>query len=74
LDPLSGHQEILFSNENQTVTCDSYEHRVVLGNIGFSRGVHYWEINIDRYQNNADIAFGIARSDVSKDKMLGKYN
>jgi tripartite motif-containing protein 9/67 len=56
------------------VTCDSYEHRVVLGNIGFSRGVHYWEINIDRYQNNADIAFGIARSDVSKDKMLGKYN
>ncbi|CAG2106729.1 unnamed protein product, partial [Medioppia subpectinata] len=72
LDPLSAHPDIIITNENQTFTCDSYEHRVVLANMAFSRGVHYWEINVDRYQNNADIALGIARADVSKDKMIGK--
>ncbi|XP_054169208.1 E3 ubiquitin-protein ligase TRIM9-like [Oppia nitens] len=71
LDPLSAHSDIVISNENHTFTCDSYEHRVVLANIAFSRGVHYWEITVDRYLNNADIALGIARIDVSKDKMLG---
>ncbi|XP_067142023.1 E3 ubiquitin-protein ligase TRIM9-like isoform X1 [Centruroides vittatus] len=72
LDPSSCRPDIVLSNDNQTVTCDSYEHRVILGNIGFSRGVHYWEITVDRYDNNADPAFGIARFDVSKDQMLGK--
>lgn len=71
MDTTTAHPDIRFSNENQTVTCDSYEHRVALGSIGFSRGVHYWEITIDRYDNNADPAFGIARFDVSKDSMLG---
>ncbi|KFM69617.1 E3 ubiquitin-protein ligase TRIM9, partial [Stegodyphus mimosarum] len=45
-DPITAHPEIVLSNENLTVTCDSYEHRVVLGNIGFSRGIHYWEVTI----------------------------
>ena len=61
----------MISNENFTVTCDNFEHRVAIGNVGFSRGIHYWEITIERYQNNADIAFGIARCQVAKDKMLG---
>lgn len=69
---MSAHSEIIISNGNQSVTCDSYEHRIVLANMGFSRGVHYWEVSVDRYLNNADIAFGIARSNVAKDKMLGK--
>ncbi|XP_022244342.1 E3 ubiquitin-protein ligase TRIM9-like isoform X1 [Limulus polyphemus] len=73
LDPMSSHPDIvLLTNENHTVTCDSYEHRVVLGNIGFSRGVHYWEFTMDRLGNNTDPAFGIARFDVAKDLMLGK--
>lgn len=73
-DPVTAHPEIVLSNENLTVSCDSYEHRVVLGNIGFSRGIHYWEVTIVKYDNNADPAFGIARFDVVKDLMLGKLN
>lgn len=73
-DPVTAHPEIVLSNENLTVSCDSYEHRVVLGSIGFSRGIHYWEVTINKYDNNADPAFGIARFDVIKDQMLGKYD
>ncbi|XP_076311736.1 E3 ubiquitin-protein ligase TRIM9-like [Tachypleus tridentatus] len=74
LDPVSAHPDIVLTNENQTVTCDSYEHRVALGNVGFSRGIHYWEFFVDRLGNNTDPAFGIARFDVVKDLMLGKDN
>ncbi|KAM9355438.1 E3 ubiquitin-protein ligase TRIM9 isoform 4-T4 [Pholidichthys leucotaenia] len=71
-DPASAHPDIIFSNDNLTVTCNSYDDRVVMGNSAFSRGVHYWEMTVDRYDNHPDPAFGIARSDVLKDVMLGK--
>ncbi|XP_013776300.1 E3 ubiquitin-protein ligase TRIM9-like [Limulus polyphemus] len=72
LDPVTAHPDIILSNENQTVTCDSYEHRVVLGSLGFSQGVHYWEFTVDKYNTNADAGFGVATLDVAKDMMLGK--
>ncbi|KAM9341370.1 E3 ubiquitin-protein ligase TRIM9 isoform 6-T6 [Symphorus nematophorus] len=71
-DPASAHPDIILSNDNLTVTCNSYDDRVVVGNSAFSRGVHYWEMTIDRYDNHPDPAFGIARADVLKDVMLGK--
>ncbi|XP_053290516.1 E3 ubiquitin-protein ligase TRIM9 isoform X10 [Pleuronectes platessa] len=71
-DPASAHPDIIFSNDNLTVSCNSYDDRVVMGNSAFSRGVHYWEMTIDRYDNHPDPAFGIARGDVLKDVMLGK--
>ncbi|KAM9294134.1 E3 ubiquitin-protein ligase TRIM9 isoform 1-T1 [Gastrophryne carolinensis] len=71
-DPGSAHSDIIFSNDNFTVTCNSYDDRVVLGNTGFSKGVHYWELTIDRYDNHPDPAFGVARIEVLKDVMLGK--
>ncbi|XP_029586761.1 E3 ubiquitin-protein ligase TRIM9 isoform X3 [Salmo trutta] len=71
-DPTSAHPDIILSNDNLTVTCNSYDDRVVMGNSGFSRGVHYWEITVDRYDNHPDPAFGVARVDVLKDVMLGK--
>lgn len=71
-DPTTAHPDIILSNDNLTVTCNSYDDRVVLGNSAFSRGVHYWEMTLDRYDNHPDPAFGIARSDVRKDVMLGK--
>ncbi|XP_044870093.1 E3 ubiquitin-protein ligase TRIM9 isoform X6 [Mauremys mutica] len=71
-DPGSAHSDILFSNDNLTVTCNSYDDRIVLGKTGFSKGLHYWELSIDRYDNHPDPAFGVARVDVLKDVMLGK--
>ncbi|XP_055014775.1 E3 ubiquitin-protein ligase TRIM9 [Boleophthalmus pectinirostris] len=71
-DPASAHPDILFSNDNLTVTCSSYDDRVVMGGVAFSRGVHYWEMTLDRYDNHPDPAFGVARADVLKDTMLGK--
>lgn len=56
-----------------SASCEGYEHRVVLSSVGFSRGVHYWELTIDRYHSDTDPAFGIARADVSRDQMLGKF-
>lgn len=63
---------MMFMNNNQTVTADGWEHCVALGSVGFSRGVHYWEFTIDKYTADTDPAFGVARIDVARDKMLGK--
>lgn len=61
-----------FSNDNATVSADGWEHRVALGSVGFSRGVHYWEFTVDKYTADTDPAFGVARIDVARDKMLGE--
>uniref|UniRef100_A0A665URX9 Tripartite motif containing 67 n=1 Tax=Echeneis naucrates TaxID=173247 RepID=A0A665URX9_ECHNA len=71
-DPTSAHRDIVLTNENQTVTCNSYDDRVVLGTAAFSKGIHYWEVRIDRYDNHPDPAFGVARINTMKDMMLGK--
>ncbi|TKS76215.1 E3 ubiquitin-protein ligase TRIM9 [Collichthys lucidus] len=62
-DPSTAHRDIVLSNENQTVSCNSYDDRV---------GTHYWEVSIDRYDNHPDPAFGVARINTMKDMMLGK--
>jgi hypothetical protein len=72
LDPITAHQDVLFSNDNMTVTSSSFDDRVVLGSVGLSRGVHYWEISIDRYENNKDPSFGIALQNVARDRMIGR--
>ena len=72
LDPETTHPEIIVSNDNLTATCSSFEHRVILGTVGFAKGVHYWEVTIDRYDSNADPAIGIARFDATKEQMLGE--
>uniref|UniRef100_A0A096ME31 Tripartite motif containing 67 n=3 Tax=Poecilia TaxID=8080 RepID=A0A096ME31_POEFO len=71
-DPTSAHRDIVLSNENQTATCSSYDDRVVLGTAAFSKGTHYWEVTIDRYDNHPDPAFGVARINTMKEMMLGK--
>ncbi|XP_045603701.1 E3 ubiquitin-protein ligase TRIM9 [Procambarus clarkii] len=66
------HPDHTISENGFTISCDSYEHRVALGSVGFSRGVHYWEFNIEKYDGNADIAFGLSRIDICKEMILGK--
>uniref|UniRef100_A0AB74NKG8 Tripartite motif-containing 9 n=1 Tax=Penaeus monodon TaxID=6687 RepID=A0AB74NKG8_PENMO len=68
----SSHPDVTISATGFTVSCDSYEHRVVLGSVGFSRGAHYWEYTLERYDGNADIAFGLGRIDICKEMTLGK--
>ncbi|XP_020807177.1 E3 ubiquitin-protein ligase TRIM9 isoform X2 [Drosophila serrata] len=63
---------LIFSKNNATVSVEGWEHRVALGSVGFSRGVHYWEFTIDNYTADTDPAFGVARIDVARNKMLGK--
>ncbi|XP_028903233.1 tripartite motif-containing protein 67 isoform X2 [Ornithorhynchus anatinus] len=71
-DPNTAHRDIVLSNDNQTATCSSYDDRVVLGTAAFSKGVHYWQLHVDRYDSHPDPAFGVARANVAKDMMLGK--
>ncbi|XP_067097910.1 E3 ubiquitin-protein ligase TRIM9 [Osmerus mordax] len=71
-DQSSAHRDIVLTNDNQTVSCSSYDDRVVLGTAAFSKGVHYWELSVDRYDNHPDPAFGVARINTVKDMMLGK--
>lgn len=54
------------------MSVEGWEHCVALGSVGFSRGIHYWEFTIDKYTADTDPAFGVARIDVARDKMLGK--
>ncbi|XP_055375833.1 E3 ubiquitin-protein ligase TRIM9 [Condylostylus longicornis] len=63
---------LVFSKNNSTVSVEGWEHRVALGSVGFSRGIHYWEFTIDNYIADTDPAFGVARIDVNRNKMLGK--
>lgn len=72
LDPATAHPDIVLTNDNATTTCTSFDDRVVLGNIGFSRGCHYWEVTIDRYDGNPDPAVGVALGSTIKDSILGK--
>lgn len=46
---------------------------MALGSVGFSRGIHYWEFTVDKYTMDTDPAFGVARIDVNRNKMLGKW-
>lgn len=73
LEPCLSSSDICFlSDGNNTITCEGFEHRVAVGNIGFSNGVHYWQFTIDRYDSDTDPSFGVAVAGVSKDLMLGK--
>jgi len=67
LDPATAHDDVLFSNDNLTATTNSFDDRVVLGSVGVSRGVHRWQLTVDRYENNKDPAFGVATRDVARD-------
>ncbi|EDO41245.1 predicted protein [Nematostella vectensis] len=72
LDLETAHPDIILSNDNNTATCTSFDDRVVLGGAGFSKGCHYWEVTIDRYDGNPDPAMGVAFIDTIKDSILGK--
>ena len=71
-DPALSSANVTFANKNTTVTGNGVDVSVVLGNLGFSKGVHYWEVTIDRLEGNPDPSFGVARLHSRKDIMLGE--
>jgi tripartite motif-containing protein 9/67 len=46
-------RQILLTNDCCTVTGTSIDYRTVLGSVTFSKGIHYWEVSVDRYDGNA---------------------
>lgn len=71
LTPCEQTSDIRLSNELMSLTSTSKEYRCVLGSIGFSRGIHYWEVTIDKHNSNADIVVGVAQAPVNRLTMLG---
>ncbi|PIC24820.1 hypothetical protein B9Z55_017992 [Caenorhabditis nigoni] len=65
-------RDMILSNECATLCGNTLEHRTVLGSIAFSKGVHYWEVTVDRHDGHADIVIGVAQPAVNRNLMLGK--
>lgn len=57
--------------EGLSARAGGWQPRVALADQPLARGVHYWRVRVDHYDGDADPAFGIARADVARDKMLG---
>ena len=57
--------------EGLSARAGGWQARVALADAPLARGLHYWRLRLDHYDGDADPAFGIARADVARDKMLG---
>lgn len=71
-EPRLSGADLLYLDDNRTVTGTGFDHRVAVGSVGFSRGIHYWEVTVDEYTADADPSIGVCRIDVCRDMMLGK--
>lgn len=65
---------VTLSADGLSASAGGWQPRVALADQPLARGLHYWRLRIDRYDGDADPAFGVARADVARDKMLGEYN
>lgn len=62
---------LAIGSEGLVARASGWQPRVALADQPLARGLHYWRLRIDDYDGDADPAFGIARADVARDKMLG---
>ncbi|KAM3964161.1 E3 ubiquitin-protein ligase Trim9 [Aphomia sociella] len=67
----SGDGGVSLSADGLSARASGWQPRVALADQPLARGLHYWRLRIDQYDGDADPAFGIARADVARDKMLG---
>lgn len=67
----SGALGLALSADGLSASAGGWQPRVALADQPLARGVHYWRLRLDAYDGDADPAFGIARADVARDKMLG---
>ncbi|KAI4463140.1 e3 ubiquitin-protein ligase trim36-related [Holotrichia oblita] len=57
-DPILSGPGLQYSEDSTRVTGEGWEYRVALGSVGFSRGIHYWEFTVDKFDADTDPAFG----------------
>lgn len=58
------------SNNNMTVyKPKTFEFQTVIGNLKMSSGRHYWEIKIDKYEDEEALYVGIMKERISKDEL-----
>ncbi|CAH8446445.1 unnamed protein product [Heterobilharzia americana] len=69
--PPSSINGLKLTSDGCTVSAQGdLEDRVLLGDIGLSDGIHYWEWHIEQYDGRGQPSFGIALAQVSRDRML----
>ncbi|PAV86874.1 hypothetical protein WR25_07109 [Diploscapter pachys] len=68
----SSQRDMQLSNDCATLTGSTLEFRTILGSISFSKGVHYWEVTVERHEANCDVVVGVAQPAVNRNLMLGK--
>uniref|UniRef100_A0A914QBW2 B30.2/SPRY domain-containing protein n=1 Tax=Panagrolaimus davidi TaxID=227884 RepID=A0A914QBW2_9BILA len=68
----SSQRDVILSNNRATLTCTTLNYQVVLGTVSFSRGLHYWEITVDKFDCNSDVVVGVAQPSINRSIMLGK--
>ncbi|KAI6236813.1 hypothetical protein M3Y95_00198400 [Aphelenchoides besseyi] len=64
--------DILLTNESSSATGLTLDYGVILGTCSFSRGIHYFEVTVDRLDINTDLALGVASPAVNRHSILGK--
>ncbi|CAB3397524.1 unnamed protein product [Caenorhabditis bovis] len=65
-------RDMVLSNDCATLSGSTLEYRTILGSIAFSKGVHYWEVTIDRHDGHSDVVIGVAQPAINRNLMLGK--
>ncbi|XP_061382335.1 E3 ubiquitin-protein ligase TRIM9 isoform X1 [Danaus plexippus] len=68
---VGGEGGLVIGSEGLSARAAGWQPRVALADQPLARGLHYWRLRIDHYDGDADPAFGVARADVARDKMLG---
>ncbi|VVC89930.1 unnamed protein product, partial [Leptidea sinapis] len=54
---------LVIGAEGLSARAGGWQPRVVVADQPLARGVHYWRLRVDRYDGDADPAFGVARHD-----------
>ncbi|VIO99220.1 B-box zinc finger family protein [Brugia malayi] len=72
LNKSASQNDLTISNECMSVTGTTMEYRTLCGSIAFSRGIHYWEVTVERHAGNADVVVGVAQNAFNRGIMLGK--
>jgi hypothetical protein len=64
--------DMLVTDDCRSLTGTTLDFRVCFGTVSLSKGVHYWEVSIDRIDVNTDVVLGVAQQAANVHQILGK--